>query len=77
MRARSSLRVRRRETALRRMRERSGYVVVDQEGKADLALLMALSMAVWEEAWMVQTGLAVDGSMDWNVWEEDVDEELG
>lgn len=32
------------------MRERSGKVVDDQEGKADLAESMAELMACWEEA---------------------------
>ena len=49
-RAMSSLCVRRSWTALRRMRERSGKVVDDQEGKADLAESMAELMACWEEA---------------------------
>ena len=54
MRARLSLRWRRRETARRRMRERSGGGVDDQEGKAFWADVMAASMEDVGEVWIVQ-----------------------
>ena len=71
MRARSSLRSRRSLTALRRMRERSGRVVADQEAKAFLAEEMAALMEDSEELWIMQTGWAVEGSIDWKVCDEE------
>jgi len=54
------------------MRERSIGGVEDQEGKADLAEAMAKSIEDGLEVWMVQVGLAVEGSTDWKVEVEDV-----
>lgn len=44
--------------------------VLDHDGNADLADEMAKSMDDGDDAWIVQTGLAVDGSTDWKVEEE-------
>jgi len=41
--------------------------VVDQEGKARWAEEMAESMSCGEAVWMSARGVAVEGSMDWNV----------
>jgi len=38
--------------------------VLDQVGKADRAAEIAASIDDWEDVWIVQTGFAVEGSMD-------------
>jgi len=65
--ARRSLRVRRREAARSRMRERSGAGVLDQAGKARAAEAMAASMSEGVEVRIVASGREVEGSMVWNV----------
>ena len=52
------------------MRERSIGVVLRHEGKASDADEMAESMSWGEEVWIVQVGLAVEGSIDWKVPED-------
>lgn len=49
--------------------------VLDHDGNADLADEMAESMDDWDDVWIVQTGLAVEGSIDWNVVEDDEDDD--
>lgn len=58
----SSFRERRRETALRSMRERTIGGVWDHEGKAACADAMAESMSAGEAVWTSASGLAVEGS---------------
>jgi hypothetical protein len=58
---------------LRRIRERSIGGVLDHEGNADFAADMAELIDDCEEVWMVHTGFAVDGSIDWKV-PDDVDD---
>lgn len=44
--------------------------VLDHDWNAALAAEMAESIEEVDEAWMLQTGLAVEGSIDWNVADE-------
>lgn len=66
----SSFRERRRETALRRIRERTMGGVWDHEGKAFCAEEMAESMSAGEAAWTFARGWAVEGSMESKVLPE-------
>jgi predicted metal-dependent peptidase len=56
-------------TAFNNILDLSGNVVEDQAGNAFLAELMAASMSCGVDVWIVQVGVAVEGSIDWKVFE--------